>query len=124
MHRQPELGDALAAHQTGHLAALHHARRSRRRADRAGLADVVRAVRARPRAEVVALDRALEALADADAGDLDLVARLEELDRHLLTFDRAVDAAAKLDELAVRTDLELREMAELRARELALGHGV
>ena len=34
---------------------------------------------------------------------------------------RAVDAAAELDELAVRADLELRQVAELALRELALG---
>ena len=79
---------------------------------------------ARAGAEVVALDRPLEALADPDAGDLDLVARLEDLDRHRLALDRAVDAAAELDEPAVRADLELREMAELALRELAVGDGV
>ena len=63
----------------------------------------------------MALDRALEALADPDAGDLDLVARLEDLDRDRLALDRAVDAAAELDELAVRADPELREVAELAA---------
>ena len=61
---EPELGDALAAHAAGHLHALEDARRRRRRADRAGLADVVRAVADGAALEVVALDRALEALAD------------------------------------------------------------
>src|SRR5205085_6615066 len=78
VHRQAELRDALAAHAARHLDALEHARRRRGGADRARLADVVRAVRARAGAEVVTLDRALEALADADARDLDLVARLED----------------------------------------------
>jgi hypothetical protein len=72
----------------------------------------------------VALDRALEALADADARDLDLVAGLEDLDRHALALGRPVDAAAELDELAVRTDLELREVPELALRELAVYDGV
>src|SRR6476646_1459124 len=121
VHRQAELRDTLAAHAAGHLDALADARRCRGRADRAGLADVVRAVRARAGAEVVALDGALEALADADAGDLDLVARLEDLDGDRLAFARAVDATAELDELAVRADLELRQMAELALRQLALG---
>src|SRR4051812_32211962 len=124
VHGQAELRDALAAHASGHLDALADARRCGRRADRARLADVVRAVRARPGAEVVALDRSLETLADADAGDLDLVAGREDLDRHRLALDRAVDAAAELHELAVRADLELREMAELALRELAVGDGV
>jgi len=35
----------------------------------------------RPAAEVVPLDAALEALADRDPGDLDLLACLEALDR-------------------------------------------
>ena len=45
-----------------------------------------------PRWKLCALDRALEALADADAGDLDLVARLEDLDGDGLALDGAVDA--------------------------------
>src|SRR5207248_1570458 len=53
--------------------------RCRRGADRAGLADVVRAVALRAALEVVALDRAGEALALRDAGDLDLVARAERV---------------------------------------------
>ena len=77
-----------------------------------------------PRAEAVALDRALEALADADAGDLDLVARLEELDRDGLALDGAVDAAAELDQAAVRAEAGLREVAELGLRELPLGDRV
>src|SRR5438445_213733 len=97
-HGQPELRNALATHAAGHLDALPDARRRRRRADRARLADVVRAVRPGAGAEVVALDRALEALADPDPGDLDLVARLEDLDRDGLTLDGSVDATAELDE--------------------------
>ena len=62
---RPTCVHALAAHPAGHLHALEDARRRRRRADRARLADVVRAVRHRAAREVVALDRALEALADA-----------------------------------------------------------
>src|SRR3954468_3298501 len=124
VHGQAELRHTLAAHAAGHLDALADARRCCRRADRARLADVVRAVRARAGAEVVALDRSLEALADADARDLDLVARGEDLDRHRLALDGTVDAAAELDELAVRSDLELREVAELALRELAVGDSV
>src|SRR3954453_22149241 len=47
------------------------------RAAGAGCADVVRAVGLGATAEVVSLDRALEALADGDRGDLDLLAGLE-----------------------------------------------
>src|SRR6185437_12017473 len=121
---EPELGDALPAHAAGELDALEHARRRRRRTDRARLADVVRAVAARAGAEVVALDRALEALADPDAGDLDLVTRLEGLDGDRLAFDGAVDPAAELDELAVRADVELLQVAELRPGQFAVCDGV
>src|ERR671930_654144 len=57
------LGHAAAAHAARPADALEHARRRGRRADRAGLADVVRAVALGAGGEVVALDRALEALA-------------------------------------------------------------
>src|SRR3954467_2929888 len=64
---QPALGDALGAHVARAADALEHARRRRRRADGARRADVVGAVAGRPAAELVALDRALEALALRDA---------------------------------------------------------
>src|SRR5205814_6635908 len=104
--------------------ALDDARRRRRCADRTWGADVVRAVRARAAREVVALDRALESLADTDAGDLDLVARLEDLDGDRLTDDATVDRAAELDELAMCADAEPLQVAELRPRELSFWHGV
>src|SRR5262245_35909168 len=62
--RQSDLRAALRAHVAGHPHSLEDARRRRRCADRPGLADVVRAVRDGTPAEVVALDRALEPLAD------------------------------------------------------------
>jgi hypothetical protein len=77
-------------------------------------------VAARAGAEVVALDRALEALADPDAGDFDPIARLEGLDGDGLAFDGAVDRAAELDELAVGADVELLQVAELRLLDLAV----
>src|SRR5262245_20134372 len=98
VNREPDLGDAARAHVSGHANTLEDARRRRRRADRAGLADVVRAVRLRTALEVVALDRALEALADRDAGNLDLVAGIEDLDGDVLTLDRLGEVAAELDE--------------------------
>ena len=98
---EPELGDAPRAHVAGHLLALEHARRRRRGADRAGLADVVRAVADRAALEVVPLDRALEALADRRARDLDRVARLERLDGDGLA-DVELGLAAELDEVPVR----------------------
>src|SRR3954451_4230641 len=79
--RQALLGGALGAHVTRPADALEHARRRGRGADRAGGALVVRAVRLRARGVVVALDRALEALALTDPGDLDRVTDLEGLDR-------------------------------------------
>src|SRR4051794_18068671 len=82
MNGETDLRPALPAHASGHLDALEDARRRRGRADRAGLADVVRAVRDGAAREVVALDRALEAFAHADAARLDLVARLERLHGH------------------------------------------
>ena len=61
----------------------------------------------------MALDRALEPLADADPGDLDRVARLEDLDRDGLALDRAVDPAAELDERPVGADAVPLQVAEL-----------
>src|SRR5206468_2086779 len=78
-HLEPALGDPLAAHATGHLHALEHARRVGAGADRAGGAHVVRAVRGGAAGEVVAPDGSLEALADRDPGDLHLLAGLELL---------------------------------------------
>ena len=75
------LGDPLATHPAGHLGALEDAGGVGAGADRAGRADVVRAVRDGAAAEVVALDRALEALTDRLRRDLDPLARLELLDR-------------------------------------------
>src|SRR5438067_3847719 len=72
--RQALVGDALVAHLAGAADALHHARGPSRRADRTRGAHVVRAVGLGAAAEVVALDRALEALALRGAGDLDLLA--------------------------------------------------
>ena len=60
----------------------------------------------------------------ADPGDLDLVARLEDLDRDGLALDRAVDRAAELDERPVGADAEALQMPELGPRELPLRHRV
>src|SRR6266513_5322875 len=80
VHGQADLRHALAAEAARHLHPLEDARGRRRSADRARLADVVRAVRDRAAAEVVPLDCSLEALADAGARDLDLVTGLKDLD--------------------------------------------
>src|SRR5260221_12242908 len=70
--------------------------------------------------EAVPLDRAGEALADADPGDLDRVARLEGLDRDRLAEDE-LGAAAELDQVPVGLDAGLLQVAELGLRDLALG---
>src|SRR3954469_4298368 len=71
------LGHPARSHLSRHPHALEDAGGVGARADRAGCADVVRAVGLGATAEVVSLDRALEALADGDRGDLDLLAGLE-----------------------------------------------
>src|SRR5262249_10860519 len=70
------LSDALVAHLARAADALEHARGRGRGADRTRRAHVVRAVGDGAAAEVVALDRALEALALGGAGDLDRLALL------------------------------------------------
>src|SRR6185503_884315 len=103
---QPDLGRRLRSHLAGHLLALEDARGRRRGADRAGLADVVRAGADRAAMEAVPLDRPLEALADRDPGDLHLFSGLERLDRHGLA-GRELVRAADLHELPVRPDVVL-----------------
>src|SRR6185503_3148364 len=96
-------------------------RRGRRGADRARLPNVVRTVAHGSPMEAVTLDRALEALTDRDPRDLDLLPWLERLDRDGLTGGELV-RPADLDELAVRADVVLLQVAELRLRELLLGN--
>src|SRR5439155_284374 len=117
MDDQAHLRDALPAHPAGHLDPLEHPRGRRRRADRARLADVVRAVRLRPSVEAVPLDRAREALPVRDAGHLDLLARLEGLDGDVLAHD----------ELALTPQLEQApegtlDVVLLQVSQLGLGH--
>ena len=61
-----------------------------------------------PLGEVVALDRAGEALADRDTRDLDPVAGLEALDRDRLA-GRQLTGPADLQQPAVRADLVLSD---------------
>src|SRR3954470_24931413 len=75
------LRDALVAHLARAADALEHAGGVGGGADRARGAHVVRAVADGAAREVVPLDGALEALALRDAGHLDGVALLEDLDR-------------------------------------------
>src|SRR4051794_6244330 len=114
------VGDALVAHLAGAADALHHARGPGRRADRSRGAHVVRAVGLGAAAEVVALDRALEALALGGARDLDLLADLECLHRHGLANRQLAGLVAELLDLAVRAGVGLLEVAELGLREVLL----
>src|SRR5918994_5114917 len=75
--RSAPLGHPGAPHPSRHAHPLEHASGIGAGADRPRRADVVGAVAHRAPAEVVALDRALEALADRDSRDLHLLARLE-----------------------------------------------
>src|SRR3954447_20692512 len=115
------LGDALVAHLARAADALEHARRRGRCADRARGAHVVRAVADRAAAEAVALDRALEALALGDAGDLDRLALLEDVDGQLLADLEPLALAAELAQVAERGVARLLQVAELCLGQLALG---
>src|SRR5712692_2543843 len=101
-------GDALVAHLTGHLQALENACRVGG-ADGARLADVHRAVRLGPAAELVPLDEALEALALRRGGDIDELAGGEDLRLELLAGLEAF-VAPDLDDVAVRLDVCLLEL--------------
>src|SRR6185312_896524 len=114
------LGDALVAHLAGSADALHHAGGPGGGADRSGRADVVRAVRLGAAGEVVALDRALEALALGDAGDLHPRARLEGLDGDRLAQHQLAGLATELDDRLHRRRVGLLEMTELGFGEVLL----
>src|SRR3954468_9398655 len=114
------LVDALVAHLPRAADALHHAGRPGGGADRARGSHVVRAVGLRAALEAVALDRALEALALGGAGDLDLVAGVERLDRDGLPHRELAGLVAELLDVAVRAGVGLLEMAELGLGEVLL----
>src|SRR3954470_5836821 len=122
--REAELGHAPAAHAAGAANALEHARGRRRGADRARGAHVVRAVALGAGGEVVALDRALEALALGLAGDLDGLADLEGLDGHGVSHRELADLVAELLDRAQRRRVGLLEVAELALAQGLLAHGV
>src|SRR4051812_13906868 len=117
------LGDALVAHLAGTADALEHARGIGRGADRARRAHVVRAVADGTAGEVVALDRALEALALRDPGDLDLLARLEGLDRDGLADGQLAGLVAELDDMLHRRRVGLAQVPELGLGDVLLAHG-
>src|SRR5690349_16646129 len=99
---EAELGHAPAAHASRALDALEDARRGRRGADRARGAHVVGAVALRAGVEVVALDRAGEALALRLAGDLHGLADLEALDGHRVAHGELARVVAELLDRAQR----------------------
>src|SRR3954451_6441383 len=114
------LRDALVAHLARPADALEDTRGVGGGADRARRAHVVRAVRYGAAGEVVALDRALEALALRDAGDLDLRALLEGLDGHGLAHGQLAGLVAELDDVLHRRRVGLAQVAELGLREVLL----
>src|SRR6201989_2789295 len=117
------LRDALVAHLAGAADALEHPRRVGGGADRARRADVGRAVAHGAAGEVVALDRALEALALRGPGDLDLVARLERVGLDGLADDELAGVVAELDDVLHRRRVGLAQVAELGLRDVLLAHG-
>jgi hypothetical protein len=74
---------------------------------------ITRAGQAEAPIEPGALDRALEALALRLAGDLDLLADLEGLDRDGLADEQFARVVAELHDVAVSRGVGLLEMAEL-----------
>ncbi len=67
--------------------------------------------------EIVALHRSGEAFADGHAGDVDLLARHEMLDRQLgADIDEGVGIDAEFDQPALRLDAGLGEMTTHRLR--------
>src|SRR3954471_1737069 len=121
--RQALLIPPPAAHAAGALDPLEHARRRGGRADRPGSAHVVRAVRLRAGSEVVALDRALEALALADAGDLHDLADLEGLHGHGVPDHELAGLVAELPQRAHRRSVHLAQVAEQRLVQGLLARG-
>src|SRR5436190_2586734 len=122
--RQALVGHTLVAHLAGAADALHHACGPGRGADRSRGAHVVRAVGLGAAAEVVALDRALEALALGGARDLDLLADLECLDGDRLADRQLAGVVAELLDLAVRARVGLLEVSELGFAQVLLLGGV
>src|SRR4051794_36449768 len=120
---EPALGHAAAAHLARSADALEHARGGRRGADRARGAHVVRAVGLGAGGEVVALDRALKALALRGPGDLHGLPDLEGLHRHGVAHRELARLVAELADVAQRRRVGLPEVAELGAGERLLAHG-
>src|SRR3954467_3209816 len=117
------LRDALVAHLARPADALEDARGIRGGADGARRAHVVRAVADGAAGEVVALDRALEAFALRDAGDLDRLAGLEGLDRDGLADGQLARLVAELHDVLHRRRVRLAQVAELGLGEVLLARG-
>src|SRR5262249_44245511 len=111
--RQPTLGDAAAAHPACTANSLENARWGGGGADRSRRADVMRAVGLGAALEVVALDRALEALALRSSGHLDPIAGRERLDGNRLADQELTDLVAKLREVSMRRGVGLLQVPEL-----------
>src|SRR5215210_3275335 len=120
---QTALGDPPAPHPARPPQALEHPGGGGRGADRARRADVMGPVRHGPAAEVVALDRPLEALALGDARHLDLLAGLEGLDGHGVPDRELGCLVAELDQMAHRWRVRLLEVAQLGPGQAALLDG-
>ena len=118
-------GDAAVAVLAGHLHALEHPGRRGAGADRTRRAVLlVVPVRRALALEVVALHRAGEALALADAGDVDPLAGTEHVGAdHLADLEAGEVVDPQLGEVALRRRVGLLEVPELGLRE-ALGLGV
>jgi len=108
------LGDPLVAHLAWSANPLEDAGGVGRGSDRTGRPDVVRAVRDGTAFEVVAFDRALEALALGHACDLHTRPDFEGVDRHRLSQLQLSSLAAELDQMAHGSGVGLLQMAELR----------
>src|SRR5437660_2594257 len=114
---ETQLGHAPVAHLAWAADALDDARGRRRGADRAGRADVVRAVCLGTADEVVALDRPLEALSLRYCRDLHARAHLE-LGNGYGIADLLAALAAELGEPAQRRGVGLGEVPELGSTEV------
>src|SRR4051795_5212250 len=107
------LRDALVAHLARAAQALEHARRVGGGADGARRPHVVRAVRHGAAGEVVALDRALEALALRGPGDLHLVAGREGVGGDGVADLELAGLVAELGQVAHRRRVGLAQVTEL-----------
>src|SRR5438067_2053959 len=112
-HGQATLGDPAPAHPAGTAQPLEYTGGRGGGADRARRPDVVRAVGGGAPLEVVALDRALEALALGAPRDLHLVAGGERVRGHRLAHEQLAHLVAELSDMPVGTCVGLLQVTEL-----------